>query len=196
MAQPLVILGTGGGASELLDIVDAINAIRPTWEPIGYLDDAKPPGSWHLALKVLGPLRDAPRFGEGAFVNAIGSDKSYRRRPDILASTGLAADRFATLVHPGASVSARARLGRGVCVNFGVSIGGGTTIGDHVTICPGVFIGHDVVIEDFTILSPATTMNAFVHVGRACYFGASSRCSPERPHRSGGPRGHGGGRRR
>ena len=171
MSQLMVILGTGGSAYVLIDVVDAINAIRPTWEPIGFLDDAKSPGSQHLGLKVLGPLSDAPKFGDCVFVNTIGSEKSYRRRPEILASTGLATDRFATLVHPGASVSERARLGRGVWVNFGVTIDGGATVGDHVTIGSGVFVGHDAVIEDFTCLSPGTIVCGFVRVDRASFLG-------------------------
>jgi sugar O-acyltransferase (sialic acid O-acetyltransferase NeuD family) len=174
MSQPLVILGTGGGASELLDVIDAINAIRPTWQPTGYLDDTRPRGSRHFGIEVLGPLCEAGRFVDCAFANAIGSDKSYRRLPEIVATTGLAAGRFPTLVHPGASVSRRARLGSGVRVNFGTWIGGETTVGNHVTICPGAFLGHDVVIEDFTILSPGATINSSVHVGRACYLGAGS----------------------
>jgi sugar O-acyltransferase (sialic acid O-acetyltransferase NeuD family) len=176
MPQPLVILGTGGSAFELLDIVDAINAIRPTWAPIGFLDDVRPPGSEYLGLEILGRLRDAPKFaGAGsAFVNAIGSDQSYRHRPEILASTGLAAGQFTTLVHPAASVSRRARLGRGVCVNFGVSIGGGATIGDHVTFSPGVIVGHDVVIEDFGCLAPGAIVSGFVHLGCGCYVGAGA----------------------
>ena len=90
------------------------SATRPTWDLIGFLDDAKPLGSRLSNLEVLGPLRDAPKFAGCAFINAIGSDKNYRRWPEILASTGLPTDRFATLVHPGASVSKRARLGREV----------------------------------------------------------------------------------
>ena len=92
----------------------------PTWTVAGFLDDARPAGSRHMGREVLGPLRDSPRFEGCMFINSIGSDKTYRRRPEILASTGLTAERFATLVHPAASVSSRARLGHGVIVNPGV----------------------------------------------------------------------------
>jgi sugar O-acyltransferase (sialic acid O-acetyltransferase NeuD family) len=174
MSQPLVILGTGGNAYDLLDIIEGINAIKPTWEPIGFLDDARPAGSRHLGLEILGALRDAPSHPRCSFANAIGSDRSYRQRPGILASTGLTADRFATLVHPGALVSARAGIGRGVCVNFGASIGGGVKIGDQVTVGPGVIVGHDALIEDYTCLAPGAIVSGFVHIGRVCYIGAGA----------------------
>jgi sugar O-acyltransferase (sialic acid O-acetyltransferase NeuD family) len=171
----LVILGTGGSAHDVLDIVEAINATKPTWTVGGFLDDAISQGSRHLGFEILGPVSAAPRYSDSSyFMNAIGSDRSYRRRPDILASTGLLPERFATLVHPASSVSARAKLGRGVCINFGVSIGGGVTIGDHVTLCPGVIVGHDTVVEEFAILAPGAILSGLVHFGRASYLGAGA----------------------
>jgi sugar O-acyltransferase (sialic acid O-acetyltransferase NeuD family) len=172
MGQSLVILGTGGGAHDVLDTVEAINAVRPGWQVAGFLDDARPPGSLHLGLPVLGGLREAARLPGHRFINVIGSDRSYLRRPDILASTALPPDRFATLVHPAASVSARARLGRGVHVAYGVSVGGGVVVGDHVCLCPGAVIGHDTVLEDYALVAPGAVVSGFVRLGRAAYVGA------------------------
>jgi sugar O-acyltransferase (sialic acid O-acetyltransferase NeuD family) len=170
--QRLLILGTGGSAFDVLDIVEAINATEPTWELAGFLDDARPAGSRHMGLEVLGPLRDSPRFDRYMFINSIGSDRTFRRRPEILASTGLAADRFATLVHPSASVSSRARLGHGVIVNPGVIIAGGVSIGDHVMVCPGCIVGHESSIGDYTVLAPGAVISGLVEVEPTCYVGA------------------------
>src|SRR5437870_737852 len=128
MTRPLIIIGAGGGAYDVLDVVEAINGERPTWEIAGFLDDAASAGAIHLSWPVLGTVREAPRFTEAAFVNVIGSDKSYTRRPAIIQATGLDLGRFATLVHPGAAVSSRARLGCGVCVHAGASVAGNVTL--------------------------------------------------------------------
>src|SRR4051794_15230058 len=99
--QRLVILGTGGNAQDVLDVVEAINAATPTWEIAGFLDDARSPGIRHLGFEVLGPLCTASRHANSSyFINGIGSDRSFLRRPEILGSTGVSVDRFATLVHP------------------------------------------------------------------------------------------------
>jgi sugar O-acyltransferase (sialic acid O-acetyltransferase NeuD family) len=174
MSRPLVILGTGGGALDLLDVVEAINsaAASPEWAPVGFLDDARGPGGRHLGLAVLGPLRDAARHADCAFINTIGSDRSFRRLPEILAATGLGRERFATLVHPGAGVSSRARLGRGVVVNHGATVGGGAVVGDFVTLCPGVVVGHDSVVGDHAILAPGAVVSGLVRVERNAYVGA------------------------
>jgi len=172
MAMPIIILGTGGNAYDLLDTIEAINAVRSQWEIAGFLDDAHPPGAGFEGFRILGPLSEAPRFNDCSFINAIGSYANHRRRPEILTRTGLALERFATLVHPQAGVSRRAKLGRGVYVNYGSSIAGAVAIGDHVAISPGCIVGHDSVLEDYAIIAPGAVISGFVSVGRASYVGA------------------------
>lgn len=174
MTRPLIILGNGGSAYDVLDIIDAINARSRTWAVAGFLDDSRPAGSRHLGIEVLGPVRSAAQHSDCLFINVIGSDKSFRHRPDLIAGTGLAPERFATLVHPAANVSPRARLGRGVYVNPGAIIAGNVTIGDQVAVGPGVIIGHDSVIDDFALLAPGAVVSGFVTVGRNAYVGAGA----------------------
>lgn len=172
--KPLIILGTGGSAYDLLDIIEAINEDRPTWRLAGFLDDTRPAGTSHLGLDVLGKLHDAPRFADHFFVNVIGSDRSFRNRAKILAGTGLAAERFATLIHPGACVSPRARVGLGSYVNYGACVAGGVRVGNQVSVGPGCIVGHDAVIDDFAMLAPGAVVSGFVHVGRCSYVGAAA----------------------
>jgi sugar O-acyltransferase (sialic acid O-acetyltransferase NeuD family) len=175
MSNLLVILGTGGSAYDVLDIIDAQNRLAPSWQVAGFLDDQRAPGSSHLGFPILGKVADAPRLpGHYRFINVIGSDRSYQQRPDILRSTGLAVERFATLIHPQASVSSRAQLGHGVYVCNGASIAGAVRIGDHATLTPGVIIGHDTVIEDFALLAPAAVVSGFCRIGKAAYVGAGA----------------------
>ena len=115
MTIPLIILGTGGSAHDVLDIVEASNAVRPRWEPVR-VPRRRPRGRARSTRAWRSSGASTTRAGSviARFINAIGSDRSYRRRAALVARTGLAPDLFATLVHPGASVSSRARLGRGV----------------------------------------------------------------------------------
>lgn len=174
MTRPLVIIGTGGNALDLLDIVDAINGAAPAWEVAGFLDDARPAGSRFQGLPILGALAEAGRFNDCWFINAIGSTQSYRRRPEFIAATGLSVERFATLVHPLAAVSARARLGRGTYVNSAASVAGRVSIGDHVAVGPGCIVGHDSTVGDYTMLAPGAVVSGFVHVEEGGYIGARS----------------------
>jgi sugar O-acyltransferase (sialic acid O-acetyltransferase NeuD family) len=171
MTRALVILGTTGNAHDILDVVESVNARQPVWDVAGFLDDARETGSSHLGLPVLGPLANAFRFEECLFINAIGSDRSYRQRPELVARLGVPRERFATLVHPLACVSSRACLGVGVCVNYGVSVAGGVMVGDHVYLGSGSVVGHDATIGEHSVLAAASVVSGFVHVGAACYIG-------------------------
>jgi len=174
MSRPLIILGTGGNALDFLDVVEAINRACPTWDLVGFLDDGRPAGSEFHGVEILGPLARATEFRRCWFVNAIGSDKSFRRRAEIVAATGLSDEYFATLVHPGSCVSSRARVGPGTVVNFGASVGGEVEIGRHATIGPGCVIGHNAVIEDFAMVAPGAVVSGLVRLGRGCYIGAGA----------------------
>ncbi|CAN5611872.1 N/A [soil metagenome] len=181
MAEPraLILIGTGGNTFDVVDLVDAINAIRPTWRVIGFLDDAKPLGAHHCDLPVLGRVREASRFSGGAmFINAIGSDKSFRHRGDIVRSTGLHRDNFATLIHPLAAISARALLGRGSYVCAHAWIGGEARIGDHVIVCPGAIVGHESIIDDHSVIAPGACISGAVRVGLSSYVGARAVIGP------------------
>jgi sugar O-acyltransferase (sialic acid O-acetyltransferase NeuD family) len=174
VSRPLIILGTGGNALDFLDVVEAVNAVTPTWDLVGFLDDSREPGSTYHGVEVLGPIARATEFRRCWFVNAVGSDKSYRRRPDIVAATGLGDQFFATLIHPGASVSRRSRVGAGTVVNVGASVGGEVEIGRHATLGPNCTIGHNSVIEDFAVVSPGAVVSGFVRLGSGCYVGAGA----------------------
>lgn len=177
MQRPLIILGTGGNALDILDLVEAgPGSGAAPWRVAGFLDDARRVSEQVAGLPVLGRLGDARCLAEtgAAFVNAIGSDASHRERLRIIAGTGLEPGHFATLVHAGAAVSPRAVLGPGTCIHHGASIGGNVVIGAHVTIGPGAIVGHDTAISDGAVLAPACVVSGFVRLGRSCYVGAGS----------------------
>jgi len=175
MTQSLIILGAGGNAYDVLDIVEAVNAHKQTWSVAGFLDDSRQTGSDYLKLKVLGGLCDAGKFASHSlFINTIRNERTFRSMEKILGLTGLHREHFATLVHPAAGVSARAMLARGVYVGHGASIGGGARVADHVSIGPGVIVGHDSVIEDHSILAAGAIISGGVHIEPSCYIGSGA----------------------
>jgi sugar O-acyltransferase (sialic acid O-acetyltransferase NeuD family) len=174
MARDLIILGASGNALDILDVVDAINDKTATWKVLGFLDDGKPVGSSFAGMPVLGRVSDAWQHEGAWFINAIGSDRSFHQRRRIVASIGVPMIRFATLIHPLASVSSRAKLGHGVHVNASVSVAGNVVIGDDVSLGPGSIVGHDSEIDDHCILAPAAVVSGFCKLGSCCYIGATA----------------------
>ena len=173
----LVILGTGGTCRDILDTVLDLNTVQggTGFDCIGFLDDDPARrGTEVQGVPVLGPLSSARDLPDCLFVNGIGSPGNFWRKEAIIASTGLPADRFATLVHPTASVSRTALLGRGVVIFQHVSVTTNVRIGDHVTILPNSIVSHDDWIEDYTSVAGGVCISGNVHVGRSCYLGTRS----------------------
>ena len=108
--RALVIVGVGGHGRETLDIAEAVNRVRPSFDFLGFLDDdplvADVLASWGCCL--LGPV-DVPIDAEIAYVIAIGSSADRRR---IDTTPGIAGRTAATLVHPSVTFGAMSTSGR------------------------------------------------------------------------------------
>ena len=174
MLQGLIIIGRSGNALDILDIVEAVNSRGGRWSVEGILDDRARAGTSFSGVDILGPLSCATDLGGRLFINGIGSDKSHRQRRSILATTGLGAAKFASIVHPAASISKGAKLGRGVSAGPGVCVGRNASVGDHVWLGAGAIIGHDSVIEDYCVVAPGAVISGAVHVGPSSYVGAGA----------------------
>ena len=173
----LIILGTGGNCFDILDAVLAANhqTGRAIYECAGFLDDnAAVHGKEFHGVRVLGSLANAARFPDCVFVNGIGSPNNFWRKADILRATGLAADRFETVVHPQASVSGFAKLGRGCVVLAGAAIGANAVIGDHVILLQGAIVSHDCRIGDFNCIASGACLAGGVQVAASSYIGANA----------------------
>ena len=168
--KPVIIMGTGGNC------VDVLDTLREIGNPcLGFLDDDPArQGTEVCGVPVLGGLVRAAEYPDASFVFGIGSPKNFWKREEILRRTGLAPDRFATVVHPSASVSRLARLGPGTVVFQNVTVTSNVTIGEHVLILPNTVISHDDVVGDYTCIAGGVCISGGVTVGRACYIGTNA----------------------
>ncbi|MBN9519689.1 sugar O-acyltransferase [bacterium] len=174
MSRKLVILGTSGNAYDILDLVDAINRSGTVWEIAGFLDDARARGSRCEDYEVLGGVRDAANLTGVEFVNTIGGDRTFRKRAELVAMMGVPPERFATLVHPAALVSRRARLGAGTCVNGLARVASGVSIGNHVWLGTGCTVDFGGGVDDFVLVGPGALIGGGVRVESSAYIGAGA----------------------
>ncbi len=177
MTRNIIILGTGGNAVDILETLQDLNDARGerVYEGVGFLDDdANKWGQKNLGVPVLGALDTAAQFPDCFFVNGIGSVNNYWRKHEIIARTQLPRERFETIVHPTASVSRTARLGRGVVIFQNVTITHNVEIGDHVMILPAAVISHDDVIGEYSSIAAGVCISGNVRVGQSCYLGANA----------------------
>jgi len=172
--EPVVIIGAGGFAREVLDVIDAINQQEPRYEVLGYIVD--------------------PQFGSpGELVNEKpilgGFDWLLKRSKDVLAICGVGPShhryrlvkraeeievRFFSVIHPTAVLTRWIQIGDGVVITAGCILTNQIRIGYHVQVNLDCTIGHDVVMEDFVTLAPGVHVSGNVKLKEGVYVGTGA----------------------
>jgi sugar O-acyltransferase (sialic acid O-acetyltransferase NeuD family) len=170
----IVVIGAGGHAREVLDVVDAVNASgSDRLDVIGVLADPAPPRLPIADYDVpyLGPPEALEEVEpEVGYVIGIG-DPAVRCRIEAR----LRGDREAvTLVHPNVTIGRATVVGQG-CVLFShVSITNRVTLGRHVHVNRNATIGHDVVVGSCVLIGPTAAVSGNVTIGDRAYVGAGA----------------------
>lgn len=167
-ATPLLILGSGSFATEVLDIAEATGV----FEPAGFVNSlVRPaPGAWHESLPVYW-IDDVP-LGPGECLLVAGIvDVARRGFIETMQARGY---EFARVVHPAAVVSTRAALHEGCVVHAGTVVSANSEIGPHVIVNRGATIGHDNQIGPYCTIGPGATLAGAVSVGEQTLIGAGA----------------------
>jgi sugar O-acyltransferase (sialic acid O-acetyltransferase NeuD family) len=167
-SRSLLIFPCNGNAIEALD------GLGDAWHCIGFVDDtpAKQVQGF-MGVSVYG--RAAFEHAPDAAVLAVpGGPASFRNRRAVIESLGVEDRRFATVIHPSASVSRNARIGRNVLIMAGVVITSNAVIGDHVCILPNSVVHHDSVVGAWSLIGSNVTIAGAVQIGENCYVASGS----------------------
>lgn len=175
MTPELVILGAGGSAGAIIEMVDDINRVSRRWSIRGLLDDdPSKHGTSLFGLRVLGPIEMAAQMDEALFVTGVASYRRPYNRAEIAARLGLARDRYATIIHPLASVSPDADIGLGVLVFQYATVYDSTNVRDHAYLSPFALVAHHSVVEAGAVMAPRSTLLGGARLGASAYAGSHS----------------------
>ena len=172
----LLIIGAGGFARETAQAVAAINAVRPTWRLLGYLDDD--PAQHGRVLEgspVLGGTALVHQFTEASVVVCVGNPHAYGTRAKLVDRLGLTPDRYARVIHPAAQVSSSSTVGPGTVLLAFAVLTASVTVGAHVAVMPQAVLTHDVVVEDYATIASGVLLGGGTRIGNGAYLGAGAR---------------------
>ena len=163
--QDLIILGLGPQVVEMAEIIDRVNAVKPTWRLLGFVShrsraEKPPPDSYH-GYPMLGTIDELDRFPEPMVLPAC----------ECWAPEGFPRERLATVIDPSASVSRFAQIGPG-CLIYPLSfVGMGGVLEEQVFIMSGCAVNHDDHVGSRVSICAGVSMAGFVHVENNCYLG-------------------------
>ena len=171
----LVFLGASGTARDVLSLVEDLNCEKKQYRCVAMLDDDEKLWGREIGgVQIVGPLADAKQFDSVQFVNTLGSPRNYHCRYEVPDRLGLSPKRFATLVHPTASIAKSAGIGEGAILLPHVVLLSGVMIGTQVLILAGSVLNHEVRIGDYAILASAVNLSGAVEVGCYSYIGSGA----------------------
>ena len=171
----LVIVGAGGFGRETAQAVYDLNRNGAAWRLLGYIDDNPARhGTTIDGTMILGGRGEIRRWPDAAVVVCTGRPGDYVSRIRIVGDLGLQPERYATIVHPTAAVSASSSIGHGCILLAHVALTAAVRVGAHVAIMPHVTLTHDNVIDDFATLASGVRLGGGARVERAAYLGAGA----------------------
>jgi len=176
--QRILILGAGGHAQVVADILMRARDAGARIEPIGYVDDNPMlHGQKRLGLPIWGPLADLGQIEHDALILGVGDNQKrqrlfeqYRRRSEC----------FATARHPAAVIAPDVQIGHGVMICAGVIVSAGSVIGDNVILNTACTVDHHNVIGDHAHIAPGVHLGGDVHIGTGALVGIGAIVMPQR----------------
>jgi sugar O-acyltransferase (sialic acid O-acetyltransferase NeuD family) len=154
--------------------LEAVDCIQGQFELIGFIDDTpEKQGKTKFGFEVFGK-EVFEKYKEAKILAVPGSPTSFMCRHEIIRGLHVSKDRFATVIHPQASVSPMAQIGKNVLLMAGVVVTSNAIISDHVCILPNSVIHHDSIIGEWTLIGCNVAIAGHVAVGKNCYIGSGS----------------------
>ncbi|MFB6247610.1 MAG: acetyltransferase [Salinibacter sp.] len=175
--SPLVIVGAGGLGREVAALVEALNGGTPTWDLIGFVDDADAlQDTSVMNYPVHGRVDTLAKRSALSYVLAIGDGQSRR---DVAGRLDDAPAQPTTLVHPSVSIHRTTTLGEGAILRNGAAPTVDVTIGPHAVVDQHCTVGHDCVLDPFATLHPGVRVSGSVHLGQGATIGAGAVILPD-----------------
>lgn len=166
--ESIIVLGFGGNA------VDFFETISYNYEIIGFVDDdEKKINLSYKGIKVY-TREFLSIHPEAKVISLIGSEKTIHIRDEIINKFNIPKERFATAIHPNASVSKDALIGYDVVIMSGVVITSNAKIGNHIFILANSVLHHDADVKDYTLIGSNVTIAGHVKIERNCFIGSAS----------------------
>lgn len=150
--EPLLVVVDGDDGTEVLAVIDAINAVRPTYEARVVTSEDLVPGAGRYVIGATDPAR---RAAVDAVATALGLQP-------------------ATLVDPSATFGSDDRIGPGVVLGREVRVTTNVTLGRHVLVGERSTVSHDDQIGDHCSIGPSVNLTGNVALGGGVAIGAGS----------------------
>ena len=168
----LFIIGTGGAAKEIIQLIEQINAVKPSFDIKGFID---------LNIKsdnIIFFKKSFSLINESQFITS--QQGAY-----VVIAHGMANMRsqifnkyiefnFPNLIHPLVDIHKSVRIGKGNIIKMGCLFTTDINIGNNNYINRGVQLGHDVFVGNNNVINPGAIISGGVELRDQNNIGANA----------------------
>jgi len=173
VAKELIIVGAGGHAHSIVDVVES----RDDYRIRGFVDFCAERSDKFSGYEVLGTLEDLERLMKtqpcDLFVAVGDNFQRHRLYKEIKERSPDA--KFAVLIHSNAYLSPRASTGEGSVLMAGAVVSSGCQMGRGVIINTNSTVDHDGLVCDFVSLAPGVSVGGNVNIGERSSIGLGAK---------------------
>lgn len=171
----MVIIGAGGHAREVLDILNA--EVDPHEQPIGFLVEPRygDVGTLVHGLPILGGLDWLANQSTANAICGVGLPEVRHRLVKLASAYGVT---FGNAIHPTVVQTPWVTIGAGVVIAAGSILTNEVVLEDHVHINLACTISHDSRLREFVTLSPGVHLAGGVTVGAGAFLGTGAAVLP------------------
>jgi sugar O-acyltransferase (sialic acid O-acetyltransferase NeuD family) len=171
-----LVVGAGPQGRNDAEILQA----QGGWGVIEFIDDD--PALWGQVINgvtVSGGMASLPgrRREELHAVVALGNPIARLRVVRQLEAMEIP---FLTAIHPNATVSPSARIGKGVTIEPSAVVSANAVLGNHVYVMLGAMIGHDAIIAEGATVTACVLVSSRVQIGRWAFLCDAATILPRR----------------
>lgn len=176
MKKKIVILGGQGNGTVIASVIEDIMKNDGEWELVGYLNDDLKKGELINGYPVLGPItkEKCDELKDYYFIYALVSVSRAKERVEKLESLEIAIEKFATIIHPTATVGSCVDIGFGVVLMPNVVISPNVKIDNHSQVYASALIGHDTTLEKYCFVANHASIGSNVFIKEGAHIGSNS----------------------
>lgn len=172
MMKQIIILGAGGHAKSVIDVIELQNE----YKIVGIVDNNLEKGTDFFDYKIIGNDSDLESLREKYkyAIIAVGQIKIPDIRIKLFKKLKELQFILPVIISPIAYVSKRAKIEEGTIIMHHALVNTDVKIGKNCIINSKALIEHDVVVEDFCHISTGAIVNGGTIVRAKTFFGSNA----------------------
>lgn len=166
--KKLIIIGAGGFALELLQIVKDTGC----YEIVGLLDNDKSHwGTMVGDVPILGGDDDLPKWKAQGVENVAIAIANWKVRKQLFFHAADLGFKLPVMIHPNAYVASDVILGDGTVIYPGTVLMPSCKLGKSVLVNYTAALGHEVTVADFCNINPGAKIGGRIVINEGAYIG-------------------------